>query len=76
MNLVKLLGFLLLSVVFASTAMAADKATSAAASEQSRIPIAQTGSGASTLTLPPYEFGIVQLDRSKRLNRVLIGALI
>lgn len=69
MNLMKLLGFLLLSVVFVSAAMAADKPASVAASEQSRTPIAQTDSGATTLTLPPYEFVIAQLDRSKRVNQ-------
>lgn len=69
MNMVKLLGFLLLSVVFVGTALAADKTTSTAASDQPRLSISQTGLGATTLTLQPYEFVIAQLDRSKRVGQ-------
>jgi hypothetical protein len=69
MNLVKLLGFLFLSVVFVSTAMAADKAPSAATAEQSRTPIAQVDSGAVFLVPPSYESVIAQLDSAKRADR-------
>jgi hypothetical protein len=69
MNSVKLLGFLLLSVVFVSAAMAADKATSAAASDQPRLSIAQTDSGAVSLAAPSYESVIAQLDRTKHVDR-------
>ena len=52
MKLVKLFSFLLTLAAFVGTATAADDTTSAAASGQFRIPIAQTRSGASSLIAP------------------------
>ena len=76
MNLVKLLGFLLLAVMLVSTATAADKATSDAASEQPRVPMVQADSGAVALAAPSYELVIAQLDRAKRDDRrVNLGPL-
>src|SRR5260221_8687540 len=72
MNLMKPVSFLLTSVVFLGTTMAADKATPAGASEQSLIPIAQNGSDAVALTAPggnSYEAVIGQFDRTKRVDR-------
>ena len=69
MNLMKLTGFFLLSMVFVSAAMAADKAPSAASPEQPRISLAETGSDAVFSVAPPYEFLIPRLDRTNRSDR-------
>jgi hypothetical protein len=69
MNSAKLFGFLLLSTVFVGTAMAADKTTSDAASEQFGIASGQADSGAVFLAAPSYGLVVPQLDRSKRSER-------
>jgi hypothetical protein len=76
MNSVKLVGFLFLPVVFMGTAMAADKASSAAPSQQFGIVATQADSGAIALAAPSYDFVIPQLDFKKYLqHRVELSPL-